>query len=246
MLLLGFSTRWPADCQNGFLAWGQCGPAGAAGICKQSEVSETVTGVQGSLPTTGAGGDAAINKSGVLLTDLAPVGTHGKGMRVPVAAAKSEGRRGCCDRGGVGELCPDAFKDLDEKTLAAVTRHFFVLEKKKKDGETTPLRLSSPLRLSFHPSQVLPPPPPPHQLTRLHSGEDTLRKRVITLDAGCQSKPQRIYLIQGHFGGIRTWQNVDSLATETKPAGGVDNVLPPRRPGLERGSEGGRQRSAKP
>lgn len=31
-----------------------------------------------------------------------------------------------------------------------------------------------------------------------------------------------------------------------KVGGGVDNVLPPRRPGLERAREGGRQRSAKP
>lgn len=52
----------------------------------QSEVSETVTGSR--LAPNNWGGNAASNKSGVLLADSAPARTHGKGMRVLVAAAK--------------------------------------------------------------------------------------------------------------------------------------------------------------
>lgn len=83
---LAFQPAGPPAARKRFLAWGQCGSAGAAGIHKQSEVSETVTGSR--LAPNNRGGDEASNKSGVLLADLAPARTHGKGMRVLVATAK--------------------------------------------------------------------------------------------------------------------------------------------------------------
>lgn len=122
-----------------------------------------------------------------------------------------------------------AFKDLNEKTLAAITRHFFVLEKRRR-GHTPRL---PPIQAKS-----------PHRPPRLRRGD--IKEKSNHFGRRLPIQASR-YL--SHSGPL--WRDSHMakrrlIGDGDEASGGVDNVLPPRRPGLGRAREGGRQRSAKP